>query len=379
VLNYQKTNRYFAQAADGIEILAGEELEMLGATDIKPAFRGIHFSTDKPGLYKINYCSRLTQRVLAPIIKFDCHSNKYLYKTAREIQWSELFSTDKTFAIYANVSGSRITHSQYAALKIKDAIADSFNEQYGRRPDVDTRSPDVRLMLHIQENRATIYWDTSGESLHKRGYRKKTVSAPMRETIAAAIIRLSEWNGNTKLSDPMCGSGTLLAEALMFYCRIPAGFLRKRFGFELMPDFEPAVWNSIKNASDKEIRALPKNLIAGSDISQKAIDAAGSNLKCLPSGANIKLEKAAYDHCPGLENQTIISNPPYGIRDKPRQGLSNHMKSFGDYLKHNCKGSRAFIYFGERELIKKIELRTSWKKPLNNGGLDGRLCKFEMY
>jgi len=379
MLNYQKTHCYFAQVSEGIEILAEEELKMLGATDIKSTFRGVHFSTDKQGLYKINYCSRLIQRALAPIIIFDCHSNKYLYKTAREIQWSELFSCDKTFAIYANVSGSRITHSQYAALKMKDAIADSFTEQYNRRPDVDTRSPDVRLMLHIQNNRASIYWDTSGESLHKRGYRKKTVSATMRETIAAAIIKMSEWKGDTKLSDPMCGSGTLLAEALMFYCRIPAGFLRKRFGFELMPDFEPETWNSIKNESDKEIRALPENLISGSDISQKAIDAAESNLRCLPSGAEIVLEKTAYDQCGSLENRTIISNPPYGIRDKPGQDLPDYMKSFGDYLKHSCRGSNAFIFFGERELIKRIGLRTSWKKPLNNGGLDGRLCKFEMY
>ena len=197
-------------------------------------------------MYRVNYMTRLATRVLAPLLTFDCHSDKYLYKTAYSIPWSELLSVKSTFAIDANVTASRIKHSQYAAQKLKDAIVDQFREESGVRPNVETRDPDIWLNLFIRNNKATISFDTSGGSLHRRGYRVASVEAPMQETVAAAIIRYTGWDGARQLYDPMCGSGTLLAEAAMHYCRIPAGYLRKKFGFMRLPDFNNSLWKKIK-------------------------------------------------------------------------------------------------------------------------------------
>ncbi|MCK5227335.1 MAG: class I SAM-dependent RNA methyltransferase, partial [Desulfobulbaceae bacterium] len=167
MFTYQKTNRYFAQIASGLEELGATELSELGATDTKPAFRGIYFDADKETLYRINYMSRLFTTVLAPLLRFDCHSTKYLYKTAKKINWQDLLTLDTTFAISANVTHSRIRHSQYAAQCMKDAIVDLFRDKTGKRPSVDTKDPDVRLNLHVENNKATIYLDTSGGSLHR--------------------------------------------------------------------------------------------------------------------------------------------------------------------------------------------------------------------
>ena len=238
MFTYQKSDRYFAQIAEGLEDLGRKELQELGARDIKPGYRGFYFSADKDSLYRLSYCSRLLSRVLAPLILFDCHSAKYLYKTACKIDWASLIDLKDTFAVKANVSHSKITHSQYASLRLKDAIVDVFRSNTGERPNVDTKTPDVLFNLYIQNNKATIYLDTSGASLHRRGYRLQSIAAPMQEIVAAAIIRLSAWDGSRPLVDPMCGSGTLLCEAMMHYCRIPAGFLRKKFGLESLPDFD---------------------------------------------------------------------------------------------------------------------------------------------
>ena len=219
IYNYQMSNRFFAQIADGMDELGVEELTGLGAQDVKPTFRGLYFSADNEALYRINYTARIISRVLAPLLTFDCHSTDYLYKTARTIPWTELFSLDNTFVISANVSNSIINHSQYAALILKDAIVDSFRDKYDDRPNVERINADICFNLHISKNKATIYLDTSGGSLHRRGYREEAVDAPMQETLAAAIIRLSGWNGLTPLYDPMCGSGTLLLEALCITAR----------------------------------------------------------------------------------------------------------------------------------------------------------------
>ncbi len=212
---YQKTGRYFAQIADGLEELGADELSELGASEISPIYRGIYFQAGSAVLYGINYRSRLITRVLAPLITFDCHSAKYLQKTAMSIRWQDIFPLEKTFAVFATVSHSTIRHSQYAALCLKDAIVDTFREHCGKRPNVKTPDPDLWINLHIEKNRATISIDTSGGSLHRRGYRSQSVDAPIQETVAAAILRLSGWDGSSPLYDPMCGSGTLVCEALM--------------------------------------------------------------------------------------------------------------------------------------------------------------------
>ncbi len=379
VYEYQKDGRYFAQIADSLKEAGAEELAELGAEDVRPEFSGIHFRADKSTLYRVNYLTRLLSRCLAPLISFACHDTDTLYRKAKQIAWEDFFATGNTFAVSGNVSDSAISHSKYAALRLKDAIADHFREKTGRRPDVSVRNPDVLLNLHIRKDTAVISLDTSGGALHRRGYREETVSAPMQETVAAAIIRFSEWDGSVPLYDPLCGSGTLLCEALMRYSHIPAGVFRNRFGFECLPDFDGAVWKQVKKEADGHIRELPKGLIAGSDVSAEAVSAARTNLMGLHYGNAVSVEMADFRKLPPLEAHVIVTNPPYGIRMGGDENLDMFYENLGDFLKQKCKGSAAFVYFGERKYIKKIGLKTSWKKPIKAGGLDSRLVKYEIY
>lgn len=376
---YQKDSRYFAQVADGLKEAGAGELTELGAEDVRPAFSGIHFRADKSTLYRINYLTRFLSRCLAPLISFACHDTDTLYQKAKQIEWEDFFAEGNTFAVSGNVSNSAISHSKFAALRLKDAVADYFKEKTGQRPDVSVKNPDILLNLHIRNDKAVISLDTSGGALHRRGYREETVPAPMQETVAAAIIRYSEWDGSVPLYDPMCGSGTLLCEALMRYSNIPAGVFRNQFGFEFMPDFNDAVWKQVKKEADGHIRELPEGLIAGSDVSAEAVSAARTNLMGLHYGNNVSVEKADFRKLPALEEHVIVTNPPYGIRLGRGENLEMFYKYLGDFLKQKCKGSAAFVYFGERKYIKTIGLKASWKKPIKAGGLDGRLVKYEMY
>lgn len=441
---YQHSGEYFAQVAGGMEEMAAEELKELGASATKVEFRGVHFNASKEALYRITYQTRLISRILAPLNTFNCYDENRLYNNIKKMDWPGLFSVDQTFAIQANVYDSRITHSKYAALKTKDAIADLFREQFGKRPNVDTKNPDVWLHVFLRENKATVHLEVSGGSLHKRGYRGGTVEAPMQETLAAGLVRLSGWDGERQLYDVMCGSGTILCEALMMYCRIPSGFLRERFGFEMLPDFDPVVWRKVKGEADGAIRSMKKGLIRGCDIDAEAVAIAKANLERLPGGEGVEVATKDVFKIESLKDVTIVTNPPYGLRvsgkgvgskgdgDRDARGRSGgggggagggedpwgaakrkigvveeavevrgggggggrdegkgggpvdekmavFFKSFGDFLKQRCGGSTAYVYFGARELIKTVGLRASMKRPLRNGGLDGRLAKFEMY
>ncbi len=388
---YQRTRQYFGQLSSGAEKCGEQELRELGATNINPSYLGVYFCADQRTLYRIVYCSRIFTRFLAPLIAFDCHSSKYLHKTAQNINWADFLTLTKTFAITANVADSNIRNSQYAGQVLKDAIADQFREKYGERPSVDTHNPDLQLNLYIHENKARISVDLGGGSLHKRGYRAESVEAPMQETLAAAILRLSEWNGERPLYDPFCGSGTLLCEAHMKAARIPAAFLRKKFGFLRLPDFDAAVWNQVKTQANAEIAvATPTSLsrgedeastslVAGSDINADAVKAVRTNRKALPGGEEIKVRRADFHNLEGFNNTTIVTNPPYGIRLGNAEETALLLKEFGDFLKQRCTGSTAFIYYGEPTLIKKLGLKPEWKQPLLAGGLDGTLCKYELY
>ena len=377
---YQKTRRYFAQIPDGFEALAVRELENLGAGKIEPGFRGIYFSADPAALYSINYKSRLISHVLAPLASFDCRDRDELYQQGKSIDWQSIFSVDNTFGIIANVSANKnIRHSKFAALCLKDAVADFFRTRFGKRPNVDTNDPDIWINLHIRGDKATVSLDTSGGSLHRRGYRLETVEAPMQETLAAAMVSLSGWHGQTPLYDPMCGSGTLLCEAMMSFCRIPAGFFRKKFGFFFLPDFHKNLWDNIRQTEDHKIKRLLPGLIAGSDIDRMAVRSAKANCRLIPGGENIQVTQADFKNISELKNVTILCNPPYGIRLKKEKDLGGFYKDFGDFLKQRCKGSQAIIYFGNREMIKHIGLKPSWKKPMKNAGLDGRVVKYELF
>ncbi|MFW8601405.1 THUMP domain-containing class I SAM-dependent RNA methyltransferase [Desulfobacterota bacterium M19] len=379
MFSYQKNNRFFAQIADGFTEAAAAELSELGASNIDPVYRGLHFSATKKALYRINYQSRLCSRITAPLITFDCHSARYLYKTAAQISWRQLLDISNSFAVKATVNKSKINHSQFAALRLKDAVVDYFKAESGLRPDIDRHNPDLWLDLYINNNRATISMDLSGGSLHRRGYRADAVEAPMQETLAAAIIRLSEWQGERPLIDPMCGSGTLLAEALMHYCRLPASLLRTHFGFEMMPDFQNEIWQEVRQEVNNHITPLPTGLIGGSDIFKPASDVARANLANLPEGDKVIIKTMPFQNIETLTNTTIICNPPYGVRLKSSTEAAALIEEFGNFLKRKCTGSTAYIYLGRRELLKSVGLHPSWKKPLKAGGLDGVLAKYELY
>ncbi len=376
---YQKSNRFFAQVADDLKELAISELGQFGAREIGPVYRGIYFSTTLETLYKINYQSRFISRILAPLAQFDCHSDKYLYKQVGSIKWTDFFNTDQTFAVTATVVESNIKHSQFAALRVKDGIVDYFRDTAGWRPSIDRHSADIFINLFLNRNKALLSIDTSGGALHRRGYRRNSVDAPMMETLAAALIEHSGWDSKTPLYDPFCGSGTILCEAYLKAAQLPPGSLRKKWGFENLPEFKPERWKQIRQGMLEQACPVAPGLINGSDISQSAVRAAGTNCRQLDNKNPIWLKQCDILKHDPIENATIICNPPYGIRMGEADELNLFYKQFGDFLKQRCTGSTAYIYFGDRQFIKRMGLRSSWKKALNNGGLDGRLVKYELY
>lgn len=380
MFEYQKIGRFFAQIPEGLETWALQELTELGATGVTPAFRGAYFNATPKVLYRVNYESRLLTRVLAPLKTFTCPDREALYRVAKALAWSQFLGPKNTFAVFAQVSENpKLKHAGFAALVVKDAIADHFSQALGIRPNVDPVRPDVWINLNLRGSRAVLHFDTSGSSLHRRGYRTESVPAPMQETVAAAVIRISGWDGEGPLYDPMCGSGTLLSEALMRYCRLPAGMLRKRFGFQCMPDFDPALWQTVREAAQTAGRPLPEGLIGGSDMSGQAVSAARANLANLPYRHRVRLKTAPFENLRSLENQTIVCNPPYGIRLGRPQEMAALYRALGDFLKQRCKGATAYIFVGDRELLKFVGLKTAFRQPIKTGGLDGRLVKYELF
>ncbi len=377
---YQEHQSFFAQVAHPIESLGGAELEELGATSIDPGYRGVQFSASPDILRRIVYCARIPTRILAPLAVFDCHSDRYLYKRAcEEVDWLDLIGVEKTFSIFATVSNSRIRHSKYAALKLKDAIVDTIRKATGSRPSVDRHNPDVSLNLHIENNRATISLDVAGRSLHRRGYRMEALEAPIQETVAASMLRMADWDGTSPLLDPMCGSGTILAEAFMMAANMPAQILHDRFGFQQLPDHDEGAWKAQRRSIDGEIKTVPDGLICGSDIQTEAIRLARINLDRLKGSSAVHLEQKDFRHLPAYENGVIVTNPPYGLRIGNRNAIGDLFKAFGDYLKQKCTHSTAFIYVGKPALLKSVGLRASWKKELVNGALEGRLARYDLY
>jgi putative N6-adenine-specific DNA methylase len=376
---YQQDGRFFAQTARGLDELAGAELTELGARDIENAGNGLYFAADAAGLYRINYCARLVSRVLAPLASFPCPDDRALYDSAKALAWERLLSAEKTFAVFANVHDSRISHAHYAALRLKDAIADHFRERSGRRPDVDTEDPDLWINLNISRDQALVSLDTSGGSLHRRGYRVQSVAAPLQETLAAALVRLSGWQGERPLVDPMCGSGTILAEAFMQYCRVPSAFKREKFGFENLPDFAAGVWRDVRRECDAAVRTMPEGLIRGSDSDRQTMDAARRNLREIAGTRGVPLERKDFRELPGIRDATIICNPPYGIRVGELEPTRFLYKEFGDFLKQRCQGSTAYVLCGNLELIPAIGLKPARRFVLFNGPLECRLLKIEIY
>lgn len=381
MFDYEQYNMFFAKCGYGLERIVAEELESLGATDIQEAHFGVRFSADKAALYLINYKSRLISHVLAPLVNFDCHSDTYLYNKASEVEWEAILKPGMTFAIQSHVTDSRITHSQYAALKLKDAIVDRLRDLRGERPSVDRQNPDVWLDLNIRENRAIISLDTSGGALHRRGYRRQTVKAPLQETLAAAILNLSEWNKEQPLVDPMCGSGTFLSEALLLAQNAPspAERFQGRAPFRAMPDWDADIWEEVRNDTDSKMTSVPHRLISGSDINSKNVSTTNTNLKWLAGSRSVRVKRADFRDLDGFEDTMIVVNPPFGERLGERRDSLKLYNEFGSFLKHKCKGSTAMVICGHPELRHALGLKPKRKKIIRNGGIECQLVQLEMY
>lgn len=364
-----------AKTMAGLEDLLVEELTALGAENVEKLYRAVSFEGDSELMYKANYLCRTALRILKPIAKFVARDEMALYNNVNKIEWHKIFDINETFAIDAVVSGPYFTHSQYAGLKVKDAIADEFRQHCGARPSVDVDNPSLRINVYIENEKVTLSFDSSGDSLHKRGYRKIVDKAPINEVLAAALIKLAGWNFDCNFYDCMCGSGTIPIEAAMAAMNIPAGYFRESYGFMSWHDFDKETWNKMKAEADDAIRDFDFEIFA-SDHSSKAIDIARQNIAAAHLSHDINLSKQdMFELVPAEGGGIMIINPPYGERLE-EDNIVDLYRKIGDTLKHNFQGFTAWIISSNSDSMKFIGLKPSKKIELFNGPLE---CKFESF
>lgn len=365
-----------AKTMFGLEEVLAEELRKLGAQNIKPMNRAVSFKGDKGFMYKANLNLRTALRILKPIAHFQAHDEKELYKKLCEIDWTAIFDLNATFATHATTHSEIFTHSKYASLVMKDAIADTFRKKFDKRPNVDPEMPDVSINLHIAKHTCTVSLDSSGDSLHKRGYKSDAVTAPMNEVLAAGLILLSDWNKISNFHDPMCGSGTILIEAALIAYNIPSNIFRERFGFEGWKDFDPKLWETIKEASlDKETNYYGK--ITGSDNFQKAVRISRTNIDNALMHDNIKVTNSDFFETEITPGTFVMFNPPYGERID--LGVNDFYEKVGTTLKHNYQGCTIWLISSDIENMKLIGLKPNQKIKVMNGELECSFRKFEVY
>jgi putative N6-adenine-specific DNA methylase len=373
----EKETRITAKTLRGLEGLLADEVRSIGGKNVMTGTRVVHFEGNREILYKANFLSRTALRVLKPFYQFRARNENELYRGAYELDWAPLLSGDKTFAIDGVLNSPYFNHSGYIALKVKDAIADQFRAKTGKRPSVDTEDPDIRINLHISGDECTLLLDSSGESLHKRGYRDGSHTAPLSEVLAAGIIMLSGWDRRSPLIDPMCGSGTIPIEAALIAGNIPPGMYRDNFAFQKWPDYDDQLFRKIYDADYPEPKEMP--VIAGSDMSSQAIAIARKNSKnaFLTRKTTFRISPIDSAEPPGPDG-ILITNPPYGERIQP-ENLKALYTVMGDALKKNFTGYTAWILSSNLDALKFIGLRPEKKLILYNGPLECRLVKFPLY
>ena len=370
--------RYFATCARGLEPVLAGELRDLGTSDVEPGRGGVGFAGDKATLYRANLWLRTAIRVLMPVLEAPVTSPEDLYDAVRSVDWSHFLTPDHTLAVDCNVRDSRITHSKYAALKTKDAICDQFVEHHGRRPSVDVDEPMVGLNLHIYRDQAVLSLDSSGESLHKRGYRTILSRAPLNESLAAALIFLTGWQGHTAFADPLCGSGTLPIEAAWMALRRPPGLTRRRFGFQGWMDFDVELWAELRDEARQGVLRELQTPIAGSDIRRDAITFS-INCACAAGiGRLVRFERRdVRDFQPPAGSPgTIICNPPYGQRIGDEKALRDLYRTLGEVFRQRCAGWSVCVFTGNAALARYIGLEPLEQVPLFNGKIPCRLLKY---
>jgi putative N6-adenine-specific DNA methylase len=367
-----------AKTISGLEEVLSDELGSLGATDILILNRAVSFMADQALMYKVNYMCRTALRILKPIFHFEIQEQKDFYEQICQYPWEDLVDADQTIAIDAVISYTVFTNSQFVAQRAKDAMVDRIREKTGRRPSVNLENPDLKINVHLFKDQCTVALDSSGQSLHRRGYRQSTGPAPINEVLAAGLIRLSGWDAVTPLLDPMCGSATLLIEAAMHAGNIPAGFHRASWGFMKWRDFNQVLWNEIRIECDQKIKQ-PDVKLHGADRSPRAIESARENLAFSRLSKEITLEICALqDINPPFPSGFIIFNPPYDERIKLEDSLDFY-KMIGDSLKQKFSGYTAWLISSDLGSVKFIGLRPSRKIHIFNGPLECRFLKFDLF
>ncbi|MGB1361660.1 MAG: THUMP domain-containing class I SAM-dependent RNA methyltransferase [Flavobacteriaceae bacterium] len=374
----EKNFKMLAKTFYGMEKILALELKQLGAVDVYEGNRLVHFTGDKGFMYKANLCLRTALKILKPIFQFRAENESVLYEKLYHYDWSSLLSADQTFAIDSVVHGKVFNHSLYVTQRCKDAIVDRFRKDHGKRPTVDTRHPDIRLHLHIFDQKCSLSLDTSGRSLHHRGYRSLTNIAPINEVLAAGIIMLSDWDQRTDFMDPMCGSGTFLIEAAMMACKIPANLNRNVFAFEKWKDWDNILFDKIKDSKLNSV-VSPAGKIYGFDKAPSAIEKSTTNIKNAGLEDFIQVNRANFFNSQKMGDTPLhlLTNPPYG--ERLDGDINTLYKNFGDTLKRSYPNTQAWVISSNFEALKFFGLRPSRKIKLFNGKLETRLCNFPIY
>ena len=374
--------RMLAKTFKGLEEVLAKELIELGADDVQIERRAVSFTGDKALLYRANLCLRTASRVLVPIKKQSCDSSKpddWLYETVKSINWAEYMTLDTTFSIDATVYSDVFRNSRFVTYRVKDAIVDWWMDKEGKRPNVKVTAPDLYINVHIANKTVTISLDSSGESLHKRGYRVANTEAPINEALAAGMLLMAGWQGQSDLYDPMCGSGTILIEAALIARNIAPGVFRQSFAFERWKDFDPELWSEVYNDDSQEREFEHK--IYGSDASFYAIQQATKNIKAAGVSKDVELKQIRLEEIKDIhaEGAWVMMNPPYGERLKSNKEMEDLYAAIGTTLKHQFTGATAWIISSNVEAMKCIGLKPSKKYHLLNGELDCQFNKYELF
>jgi putative N6-adenine-specific DNA methylase len=361
----------------GLEAVLADELASLGARSVRPHNRAVSFSGDKRMLYRANYHLRTALRILKPLQAFPARDEEGIYRAIRDMAWEGLMGPESTLAVETVLVSGRYKHSGFISQRVKDGIVDRFRDRTGKRPSVNLRDPDMRIHIHLGDTHCNVSLDSSGESLHKRGYRAQPYEAPLNEVLAAGLIKLSGWEPAVRFVNPMCGSGTLAIEAGIMARGLPGGYFRPGFGFQAWKDYEPELFESV--CKERFLREYKDTEIMACDVAFPAIRAAQQNLARAGLLGKIELVKSGFESwqlSPGTG--VVIMNPPYGERLE-ETGLQDLYKKIGDTLKKNFSGYRAWIFSGNPDAMKYIGLRTSRKLTLYNGPIRCKYHQYELY
>lgn len=367
-----------AKTLFGFEEILAKELAQLGAQKIEQGTRMVSFYGDKGFMYKANLALRTALKILKPIYHFRAFNEQSLYRGIQGIDWSKYLSAHQSFVVDVTLHSEHFNHSQFVALKTKDAIVDQFREKFGKRPNIDKDFPDLRINVHIDRDQCSVSLDSSGDSLHHRGYKTATNIAPINEVLAAGMLLLSGWDGQGDFIDPMCGSGTILAEAAMIACNIPANINRKEFAFERWNDWDNALFDQIMDSLMKKVKEFHYT-ITGYDKAPSAVMKAKDNIRNANLDEYVKIsERNFFD----TEKETrgplhMVFNPPYGERLDIE--MERFYREIGDTLKQSYPGTNAWFITANLEALKFVGLKPSRKIKLFNGKLEARLVKYEMY